>query len=101
MVLPLPSHGSSCLCSVEITWGRPLLELASMRPQVAYGSQFQTWHDQACSERGQRATVLADRGFADSMASFPPKPRGCTGGRTNEKSRESKASKTAAISISR
>jgi hypothetical protein len=33
--------------------------------------------------------------FADSMASFP-KPRRCTGGRTNEKSRGSKPSKTAA-----
>jgi hypothetical protein len=72
MVLTLPSHGSSCLCSVEITWRRPLLEPANMRPQVACGSQFQTWHDRACSERGQRATVLADRGFADLIASFPP-----------------------------
>jgi hypothetical protein len=72
MLLPSPSHGSSCPCSVEIIWGRPLLEPASMRPQVAYGAQFQTWHDRACSERGQRATVLPDRSFAASMASFRP-----------------------------
>ena len=64
---------------------------------VLDGSQFQAWHDRACSAARAVRHRLGGS-MQTSLTRFRPNPRGCTGGRTSEKSRGSKPSKTPAIS---
>jgi hypothetical protein len=76
MLLPLPSHGSSRLCSVEPPGADCFLSRRACGPQVAYGSQFQTWHDRACSAARAVRHRLGGPDYIDFNGELPPKPKG-------------------------
>ena len=65
---------------VSILW-RPLgaerfMSRRASGRQVAYGSQFQTWHDRACSAARAARHRLGGSDYAVFNGELPPKPKG-------------------------
>lgn len=57
--------GAQCFLSRQ-AWGR----------QVAYGSQFQSWHERTCSAVRAARYRLGGSDYMDFDSELPPKPRG-------------------------
>jgi hypothetical protein len=65
---------------VSVLWKPPgadcFLSRQACEPQVAYGSQFQTWHDRACSAARAVRHRLGGSDYVDFNGEPPPKPKG-------------------------